>query len=66
MVHRGPQASPIQPTSGEPSGVPPMKIAMYSAITRPRICGSVLNCTEVLAEVMAVSEVKPAAASSTR
>ena len=28
MVQRGPHAEPIQPISGEPSGVPPIKTAM--------------------------------------
>ena len=44
---------------GAPTGVPPMKMAMYRAITRPRITGSVLSCTVALAAVISVSEDSP-------
>ena len=44
-VQRAPKCSAIQPSSGAPIGVPPMKIAMYSAITRPRISGALAICT---------------------
>ena len=56
MVQRGPSALPIQPMIGAPIGVPPMKIAMYSAITRPRICGATDSCTVALALVIRVSD----------
>ena len=36
-----------------------MKIAMYSAITRPRICGAVVICTNALAAVMTVRAANP-------
>jgi hypothetical protein len=45
MDHRGPYWSATQPTKGAPRGVPPAKMAMYSAITRPRMAGSVVVCT---------------------
>ena len=51
MDHEGtrewwPELAPeIHPTSGAPSGVPPMKHMKYSAMTRPRICGSAPSCT---------------------
>ena len=44
---------------GAPSGVPPTKIAMYRAITRPRITGSVVVCTMLFAVVMNVIDVRP-------
>jgi hypothetical protein len=59
MVHRGPNVSPTQPMMGAPTGVPPMKIAMYRAITRPRIAGSVASCTLVFAAVIRVSDDSP-------
>ena len=45
MDQRAPATLATQPTSGAPMGVPPMKIAMYRAITRPRITGSVVVWT---------------------
>lgn len=42
-----------------------MKIAMYSAITRPRICGAVDNCTVALAAVIKVSADRPTGTSET-
>ena len=41
-----------------------MKIAMYSAITRPRMLGSVVICTVVLAAVITVSANNPVGTSS--
>ena len=38
-------ASATQPTTGAPTGVPPSRIAMYNASTRPRSAGSVVVCT---------------------
>ena len=44
-AQRGPMPSATAPTIGAPIGVPPARIAMYSAITRPRSSGSVVVCT---------------------
>ena len=64
-VQRGPHTSPTQPIRGAPSGVPPRKIAWYSAITRPRMIGVVDSCTDALAAVITVSEASPVGTSST-
>ena len=56
---RAPNRSPTQPTTGEPSGVPPRNTAMYKAITRPRSCGAVDSCTVALAAVITVSAKTP-------
>jgi hypothetical protein len=45
IAARGPYSAATQPTIGAPMGVPPMRIAMYSASTRPRSAGSVVVCT---------------------
>ena len=65
MVQRAPNVSPTQPMIGAPIGVPPMKIAMYSAITRPRIAGAVRNWTAAFAAVIRVSEPSPTGISAT-
>src|SRR5665811_2219875 len=65
MVQRGPQAEPIHPMSGAPRGVPPMKTARYSAMTRPRMAGSTLSWTIAVAVVITVSAVSPTGMSRT-
>lgn len=42
-----------------------MKIAMYSAITRPRSCGAEESCTVALAAVIRVSDDRPTGTSAT-
>ncbi|OLE25520.1 MAG: hypothetical protein AUG44_15865 [Actinobacteria bacterium 13_1_20CM_3_71_11] len=49
MLARGPNASANQPTSGAPTGLVPRNATTYSAMTRPRISGSVPSCTRWLA-----------------
>lgn len=39
---RGPAVSMTHPISGAPIGVPPMRIAVYRLMTRPRKRGSVM------------------------
>jgi hypothetical protein len=51
--------------SGAPIGVPPMKIAMYRATTRPRSCGAVDSWTVALAAVIRVSDDSPTGISAT-
>lgn len=58
---RAENVSAIQPTNGEPIGVVPRKTSVYSAMTRPRIDGSVDIWIAVFAEVIIVSEQKPTA-----
>src|SRR3954449_5344584 len=58
-VQRAPNVSPTQPTMGEPSGVPPMRTIMYSAITRPRMAGATLIWKVAFAEVIMVSDAMP-------
>jgi len=41
-----------------------MKIAMYSAMTRPRSSGAVVSCTRVLAAVIRVCVATPAGISA--
>src|SRR5674476_347738 len=65
MVQRGPQAEPIHPISGEARGVPPMKTAMYSAMTRPRMAGSTLSWIMEFAVVRTVSAESPTGISRT-
>ena len=59
-VQRAPACSAIQPRSGAPMGVPPMKTARYKAMTRPRIAGSAAIWTNELAAVINVIDVMPA------
>ena len=59
IVQRGPNVSEIHPMSGAPAGVPPMKIAMYNAMTRPRISGATRVWTMAFAVVSAVSAENP-------
>ena len=59
IVQRGPHASPIHPTKGAPIGVVPMKIAMYNAITRPRMAGATVICTVAFAVVSRVRALRP-------
>jgi hypothetical protein len=44
---------------GAPIGVPPMKTAMYKAITRPRMAGVVLSWIVALAAVIRVRDDRP-------
>lgn len=53
-----------QPTSGAPTGVPPVKTIMNRAMTRPRISGSVAICTLELATTLTVSPNIPTGTSS--
>ena len=59
IVNRIPISSVATPMSGEPKGVPPIKISKYNPMTRPRIAGSVLVCTSELADTKVVKAVTP-------
>jgi len=49
MPTRGPACVMIQPTTGAPTGVPPVNASMYSPMTRPRTAGSTHICTDEFA-----------------
>ena len=50
---------PMKPTMGPPIGVLPRKATVHSAMTRPRICGSALSCSVVLARARNVMLAAP-------
>ena len=60
-----PRCSEIQPISGAPTGVPPMKHMKYSAMTRPRICGSTPSWTKLLLATLNTRAAAPVGTSST-
>ena len=62
-AQRGPKWSAIQPTIGAPTSVPPSATPTLSAITRPRICGSVESCIRPLVALPKVSVAAPMTAS---
>ncbi len=59
-----PKRSPTHPTSGAPSGVPPRKHMKYSAMTRPRICGSTPSWTKLLFATLKASAAAPVGTSN--
>jgi len=63
-VQRAPNASPIQPMSGAPNGVPPMNTMRYRAATRPRISGAEVSWISPFADVIIVSEDRPSSGST--
>ena len=58
-AQRGPNLSAIHPTKGAPIGVPPSAMAMRSAITRPRMDGSVESCIRLLVALVRVKAATP-------
>src|SRR5439155_22877409 len=62
----GPTAWPAQPTSGDPSGVPPRNTSRYRPITRPRISAVVASWVAELAAVVKVSSTAPTGNSTAR
>ena len=62
---RAPRFSPIHPTRGEPMGVAPRKIIVYSAMTRPRMCSAVEIWMAAFADVIIVSIARPVGTEST-
>lgn len=53
-----------QPAIGPPIGVEPRKTVEYSAITRPRICGSAASCNEALAPAAKATLAAPSGTST--
>ena len=59
MASRMPKCVESQPRTIAPTGVPPNTSMRYKPITRPRICGSVVVCTYVFAEIKVVNAMAP-------
>src|SRR5262245_45243184 len=64
-AQRGPNASAIWPTTGDPNGAPPRKAATRSAVTRPRMAASVEVCMKVLLALSTVIAEAPIGTSAT-
>ena len=58
-AHRGPNVSATHPTKGAPMGVAPTAMARNSAMTRPRISGSVESWMVLFAVVVKVCADSP-------
>src|SRR5665647_2013810 len=58
-AQRTPTRSAITPMIMAPMGAPPWLMAMYSAMTRPRIAGSLVTCTVEFDVVRAVMLARP-------
>ena len=58
-AQRGPKLLATHPTIGAPIGVPPSATPTRSAITRPRMAGSVESCIRLFVVLLKVSAATP-------
>lgn len=63
-AQRGPYGPATQPTIGAPIGVLPSAIPTRSAITRPRMAGSVESCIRLFVVLVKVNAATPMTTSS--